>query len=179
MSKINIMAIVSSHVGTLRNYRTGKISASDFFVFAIVPLAVAGVTGWYGISFTTDVLNGLLQAFSIFAGLLLNLLVLVCGFSGTSKFSGTDQASAERRVFLSEVNDNLSFSIVVSLAVVVLCVAVLGLEARKPDWARHPLITSIVVALVGNFVLTLLLVLKRVHALLSDDFKRPSLRKSA
>lgn len=182
--KVNVLGIVSAHFRTLRSYRTGKRTFSDSVIFIVAPFLLGGCAAGARVSFGPDTLNGLLSAFSIFAGLLLNLLVLILGFSGTPKYLGLDQASAERRGFLSEVNDNLAYSILLSILVVVACITVLSMENAATDTnlhqlTKHPAVTLLMTVLVSNFVLTMLLVLKRVHAVLSDDFKRPSLKKSA
>jgi hypothetical protein len=78
-----------------------------------------------------------------------------------------------------EIHEDLSFSILVAIAVAVLSLA--GLCQLKYAHASdsHPLLSISVAVLLGNFVLTLLMVLKRIHVLLSTEFERPSIRKSA
>ena len=83
MDKINILRIIDDF-STLRDYRTGRLSISDLALFLGVPFALGGAVWWWHFNFDANVLNGMLAAFSIFAGLLLNLLVLrplVCGQS--------------------------------------------------------------------------------------------------
>jgi len=179
MGKINVSIIVRDHFSTLRDYRSGKLSAGDLFLFFGLPLALGLLAWWENFSFDTDILNGMLAAFSIFAGLLLNLLVLVCTFAGNPRFIGSDAATVTRRRTILEVHENLSFSILVSIALVV--VALTGLCEIKYTGAKasHPLVSITLAILLGNFILTLLMILKRIHILLSTEFERPSLKKSA
>jgi len=67
----------------------------------------------------------------------------------------------------------------VSIALVV--AALTGLCEIKYSQAKasHPLVSIILAILLGNFILTLLMILKRIHILLSTEFERPSLKKSA
>jgi hypothetical protein len=179
MGKINVLKIVTDHFSTLRDYRNGKLSFSDLALFLGLPLALGAIVWWQHFNFDANVLNGMLAAFSIFAGLLLNLLVLVCSFAGNPRFIGADAATLTRRRLILEIHENLSFSILVAIAVVVLSLA--GLcqmkYARATD--SHPVLSICAAVLLGNFVLTLLMVLKRIHILLSTEFERPSIRKSA
>jgi hypothetical protein len=183
MSKINVFRIISDHFATLRDYRTGKTSAMDIVLFVLLPLFAAVITWWTGFNFDSSVLNGMLSAFAIFAGLLLNLLVLLCGFAGNPRFIGTDPATVTRRRLVREMHDNLSFSILMAIAVVGLALA--GMCAIKygktatftPD--TNPIMSALLTIILVNFVLTLLMILKRIHVLLSAEFERPSLRKTA
>jgi hypothetical protein len=179
MRKINVLKIVTDHFSTLRDYRDGKLSLSDIALFIGLPFALGAIVWWKHFNFDASVLNGMLAAFSIFAGLLLNLLVLVFSFAGNPRFIGSDAATVTRRRLILEIHENLSFSILVAIAVAVLSLA--GLCQLKYAHASdsHPLLSISVAVLLGNFVLTLLMVLKRIHVLLSTEFERPSIRKSA
>lgn len=125
-----------------------------------------------------ECLNGMLAVVAIFAGLLLNLLMLAWGFVVDPRFGCADSAAQAKRRFLREIHQNLSFAILVSIAVVVL--SLIGLfftKDSKSEGTPWPL-TFLLRVFVANFVLTLLMVLKRIHSLLSE-VKRPSIRKTA
>src|SRR5260370_10790690 len=141
MGKINISLIIRDHFSTLRNNRSGKLSTSDFLLFIGTPVILGMLCWWANFNFDTVILNGMLAAFSIFAGLLLNLLVLVCTFAGNPRFIGSDAATVTRRRTILEVHENLSFSILISIAVVV--VALVGLCEIKYVEAKvsHPAVS--------------------------------------
>jgi hypothetical protein len=179
MGKINVFRIVKDHFGTLRDYRTGEMSLSDVSLFIGAPLALGGLVWWKHFNFDATVLNGMLAAFSIFAGLLLNLLVLVFSFAGNPRFVGSDPATVTRRRLILEIHENLSFSILVAIAVAVLSLAGLCEMKYAQSKDSNPIISVGTAILLGNFILTLLMVLKRIHILLSTEFERPSMRKSA
>jgi hypothetical protein len=176
MGKLNIWKIIRDHFSTFRNYTTGDRSLMDFAVFLGVPLAVAGFLLWRGINFKPPVLSGMLSAFSIFAGLLLNLLLLICGFTTNERFSGNDPATTTRRNFLREVYFNLAFSILVALVIVALDLATV---AVVDEHGTYRTITFVLGFLIVQFVLTIVMVLQRIHTLLAFEFQRPGLRKSA
>jgi hypothetical protein len=178
-SKLNVSGIVKEHFDTLYDYRTGRRSVGEIVVFVGLPVALGAAGVWKAFRFDTNVLNGMLAAFAIFAGLLLNLLMLAWGFVVDPRFSGADAGAQLRRRFLREIHQNLSFAILVSIAVVVLSLAGLFFtKDPRSEGTPWPL-TFLLHVLLANFVLTLLMVLKRIHSLLSEEFKRPSVRKSA
>ncbi len=180
MSKINLWWIIREHLNTLVDYRQNRISVGDVALFVVFPFVLGGGVAYFGLNLKTEVLNGLMAAFSIFAGLLLNLLVLVFSFtqSNTAQTSGPTKAyTAIRRTILREIHANISFSIVMALAmVVVVLISLWGLkytEGAKPG-ATNWLETFLITVLASNFVLTLMMVLKRMYILISNEFDRPA-----
>jgi hypothetical protein len=180
MNKINLIRIVVSHFETLRDYSTGKRSWVDVIFFFGLPL-LAALTGWYyGWGLYVDALNALLAAFAIFAGLLLNLLILIYTFSTGSVYPNALARTKTR--FVRELHDNIAFSVLVSILIVIAAlVGVAHLKMQDPQNPVHtgPLLTFIVIYLTANFVLTLLMILKRIHILLSTEIEQPSMRKAS
>jgi hypothetical protein len=90
------------------------------------------------------------------------------------------EPSANRRKFLREIHQNLSFSILVSIVVVVL--ALLGMtitQKRVPNESpkSHPLISFLLTYFISNFLMTLLMIVKRIHLLLAEEFSGPRATK--
>lgn len=75
--KIKIGFIVRKHLRAAIYDADNKIDWSDFFIFIVTPFLLAGLSYWLGISDKSGLINLLMSVSSIFAGLLLNLLVLV------------------------------------------------------------------------------------------------------
>ncbi|MBW9238524.1 MULTISPECIES: hypothetical protein [Pseudomonas] len=75
--KIKVGFIVRKHLRAAIYDADDKIDWSDFFIFIITPFLLAGLFYWFGISDKSGLINLLMSVSSIFAGLLLNLLVLV------------------------------------------------------------------------------------------------------
>lgn len=180
MSKINVWPIIVNHVRTLRDHSTRKLSIADLLLFFGLPLALSLVGLRLKWNFSVNALNALLAAFSIFAGLLLNLLILVYTFS-TDSIQPNALAKLKSE-FIRQLHDNIAFSVLVSVSVVV--VTLVGIMRVKADGAINSdrveiIITSVLVFLTTHFVLTLLMVLKRIHAMLNEKLDRPLMRKAS
>jgi hypothetical protein len=178
MNKINIWRIVRDHFGTLRNFQTGEVSGSDILTFFALPF-FAALTGAYRHAVLSgDVLIAILTAFSIFAGLLFSLLLLV--FSLTDKSDPQSMLFATRKQLVAELYDNISFAILTSIAIVTLTI-IAGMKTRENTAQYHAewVLTSVLILLMTNFILTILMILKRMHALLTQALKEKSAKKIA
>jgi len=174
MSKIDVLPIVVRHFDTLRDHSTGKLSSVDIVVFFGIPLAASLAAFHYRLTLTSDALNAILASFSIFAALLLNLLLLV--YTRAGEDVRPDIFSANIKQFIRELSENIEFAVLVSVFVVICSlIAVVTLKA-DPGKAPHATLTVsvILVYLTSNFLLTLLMVLKRIHAMLVEKLDRPS-----
>jgi hypothetical protein len=176
MSKINVTPVIARHIDTLESY--GRTSKSDVLMFFVLPLCVGGVLVYLQFGFRTDAVNAFLNAFSIFTGLLLNVLVLIFTLTSTAPPVGIDLKM--RKELLRQVFVNICFAIIVSVAVV--CVALVALSYMRSNsgaiTGRGA--TLLLSALTINFVLTLLMIIKRMYALLDKEIERGgSFRKTA
>ena len=180
MQKINVLNIIYLHVDTLRNYSTGKRSWSDMLTFFGIPLAVS-IAGWYlRWGLYTEALNALLAAFAIFAGLLLNLLLLIYTFSSDTTHPAA--LSKIRATLVRQLHDNIAFAVLISTCIVVVAlvaIAQLKIEnpSNSPPTGRS--VTFLLTYLTSNFVLTLLMVLRRIHTLLREKLDQPPMRKAS
>ena len=176
MSKIDVLPIVARHFETLRDHASGKRSAADLFIFFGVPLLASGAAFYYRITLTSDALNAVLASFSIFAGLLLNLLLLVYARAGEDVKS--DMFAANIKRFVRQLSENIEFAVLVSVFVVIFSLIATATLKRGPgpDVIPHAslTITVILVFLTTNFLLTLLMVLKRMQAMLLEKLDRTS-----
>ena len=83
-----------------------------------------------------------------------------------------------RKRLLREITANLSFAILVALMLV--AVAIISLmRTGKDDQPIHPVEEFILVAGGANLVLTLLMVLRRMYALLLNEFDRHKITRAA
>lgn len=163
--KINVYRIVQDHFRTLRDYGTGAYSKGDIFIFFVVPALVAAAAVAFGLNVPRAIGTLLVTALSIFGALLFNLLLLLYDIVRRAE-SGPQKAEL-RLHFLRQLYSNISFSILLAvLTLVVLLVSFLGLG---PTWVGGTLdfLTCYLAAL---FLLTLFMVLKRMHILLSMEF---------
>ena len=165
LSKINIGRIVRDHLATLQDDATGRRMKSDYLVFFGLPIVVAFFLAFVlNLSVNQGAVGILVTSLSIFAALLFNLLLLI--YDVVSKVEQGSRKLKER--YLSQVYSNISFAILVSIvSIIVLLVAYFDL-----DGSCFALATSFVVYyLVTLFLLTLFMILKRVHILLSREFE--------
>jgi uncharacterized integral membrane protein len=169
LTKINVLRIVADHFRTLKDYRTNKLSFGDLIVFCALPLLIAGALSWWGKVLSVDTINVLIQAFAILVGLLLNLLVLVFTVirRETSTAANPNLALQEetKLTVLKQTFANLSYSVLLGLVI-----ALLLLLALRHNSTVVGLATFFIYAGSIHFVLTLLMVLKRVHSLLGREF---------
>lgn len=178
-TKINVTEIVRDHFATMRTQR-GNLYLVDLGLFFILPFVVAVAMVAAGMLVLTPVSSILVTSLSIFAGLLFNLLILILNMGDQSaaiiEQKGPSRMRRLHRELLSEVYANVAYGILVSIVTVVL---VFLLETAAPVLkADAPastavviirLVSAIIFFLTGNFVSTLFMVLKRMHALLRRD----------
>lgn len=174
LAKINIFQIIVDHVATLKDYGRPKTSKFDIFLFFIVPLLGSTLLVVLKIQLNNDLVNLLITVFSIFAGLLFNLQVLM--FDVIGKVSNIEnlpdtlssQQSLHRRItILENVSMNISFEILVSI----LGVLFLAISTLSSNPIFQKVVSVIGFYIVILFSLTLAMVLKRVHVLLGDEVK--------
>lgn len=163
--KVDVSRIVLDHVRTLKDYSTGKYRLTDFFLFFGVPVVIAAVLVYFYGELRSNLITIVATSLSIFAALLFNLLLLVYDVIRKSENPAGNQETLRRR-FLTEVFSNISFAILVAIiAIVLVLIRVLVDDASV---AEH-VFSGLVYYLVSLFLLTLLMLLKRVHVLLSRE----------
>lgn len=168
LNKVDIRPILSAHLATLRDNRViGKRSGQDILLFFGLPALLGVGLTWYGFRFRVDAVNGFLNVFAILTGLLLNLLVLVFTLSTTA--GPPDVEKNKRRALLKEIFANLCFAVLVSIVVVCIAVVALSYMRSQPGATTGIGATFFLISLTANFVLTLLMVMKRMFILLNRE----------
>ncbi len=164
LTKINIKKIVIDHFKTLRDANSERISISDLALFFIIPFAAStAIVFYFGILLSDNLINILITSLSIFVGLLLNLLVII--FDVVTKLKENGNQETLKKKFLKEIYSNISFSILLSI------VAILFLVLSLTDNCYFKSVTNVITdALLLFFGITLLMILRRVHILLSNEF---------
>jgi hypothetical protein len=166
-SKINLIGVLKSHLKTFHN-SDGKISLWDYAFFLAMPGLLSFSVVLEEITFDADIISLLLNFGAIFTALLLSLLVLV--YDQESKLpesTSTEplQLKAKRRV-LNELYNNISYSIFTSILIVALCFLLSVLSSFEIDFLIDFLEWWLTFFAV-NLLLTILMVLKRMHSLLT------------
>lgn len=166
--KISIARIISDHISTLKDYGNSKYSKPDIILFFFIPFLISAASVYFGLRLNKDLVGILINVFSIFAGLLFNLLVLL--YDVISKISGSAKSKQSTRLkidLLEQVFSNISFEILLSLINVIL----LAISTLFDSKIANSSFSFFVFYLVILFTLSLLMVLKRVHKLLSDEIR--------
>lgn len=176
--KIDIRPIIRGHFATLRDNAFGsRTSREDLILFIGFPVILGCVVTGIGFRFRLDAVNGFLNVFAILTGLLLNVLVLVLTLLAGKTPEAVDPKRRSR--LANEMFVNISYAVLI--AVVVVCSALVSLSYMRsvPNSTTGPIATFILTGLTLNFVLTLLMVLKRMYVLIDKDLKSEHQSKAA
>ena len=170
--KINISRIITDHFGTFRSFRTKRYSTGDFILFLGLPAIVAGILLFFQGTIDNYVTQILATVLAVFAALLFNLLLL--NYDVVRKVQGDrgDEKYKERIQYLKEIFSNISFAILTALLGLILLL-VQNWVSGSCDFqiVVSSVVSCVIYYIITMFVLTLFMVLKRVHILLSDEIK--------
>jgi len=178
-AKVDLSHIVKCHLSTLSKREDGKYRFADVFTFFGIPFLSHLATLVSLVDLNKDVINVVVTASAIFTGLLLNLLVLV--YDQKSKTPEVDQEDPDypkvqsKRSLLAELYYNISYATIVAVLLVIFSVVhliivdkVCFVFSRQIDLSV--VLTSPFIVFFGvNLILTLLMVIKRVYALLVNE----------
>ena len=175
--KIDVRHIIIAHFGTLTNARNGRLSATDILTFYVVPGIIAAWVAVDQEGFPEAFYGLAISVFAIFAALLFSVQIALFSIlqrdmsankniSETKVRSALEQRTNERRELIREVNANISYLILIAC----LGVAMLLGFSLTPHLAVERSIVS--TYLVCHFVLTVLLVVARVHTLFDEEYRR-------
>ncbi|HCJ48875.1 MAG TPA: hypothetical protein DHW40_06045 [Microbacterium sp.] len=155
--KINLIELARAQLATFRGYSL-PVRVRDFSTFILLPIAL-GVLAWF---FAPPVYNvaGLLTGASVFAGLLVALLVNVFNFS--VKIRRDEKIRPEERLArtVDELMANAAWTVVSALALVVVMATVTA--AQAPQCPIDSRWVGLLVALAAYVVLNVLMVLSRI-----------------
>lgn len=177
-SKINILDIIKEHLKTLKNYSTKKISAKDLLTFFIIP-AILVICLRKKCIVNQNSIQIILTVFSIFAGLMFNLLILIMDIGRRVKQQGkcqndkTDKQKITEEL-ISQTYSNTAFSIVISLFVI--CIILICASGILINFIKN-IIAVLVYWLIIVFVMTLYMILKRVFILLEHELGEKNIKQ--
>ena len=178
MSKIDVRQVINAHIRTLRDNRFGnQLSAIDLCTFFDFPVLLGGALVVLRFGFRVDAVSGFLNAFSVLTGLLLNLLVLV--FTLASAAAPMNMDVHKRKILLQEIFANVCFSVLTAIGVVCLSVISLSYMRSSAGAVTGRISTFLLASLTSNFVLTLLMVIKRMYVLLAKEIEKGQHRNAA
>ncbi|WP_157953607.1 hypothetical protein [Zobellella maritima] len=180
-SKINIWSIVTGHIMTLRDSSSGKVSFLDYVTFYGAPILIAVLFSVLGIKVTADANSLLVNFGAIFTALLLSVLVLV--YDQGEKLRGVKIDQAQRhnielkKNLLEQLYFNICYAIVVAVSLVFFCLVYTFLPDKSLTFSISKfsfnfdiklfLASPFILIVVMNLLLTILMVVKRMHTLLT------------
>jgi glucan phosphoethanolaminetransferase (alkaline phosphatase superfamily) len=156
--KIDVSEIIGDHIRTIKNDNTGKPGGSDIFLFIMLPVLVSGVLIYFELLIKESLIESLIAALAIFVGLLFNVIVIII-----DSIRKTDQNDV-KSLLLKEVLANISFTIFLSILAIVTVLATLFSNELLKNIAN-----AITYFLLVEFLVTLLMVLKRIYSLFKHE----------
>lgn len=173
-SKINVTYIIKQHFNTLRDAASGKVSLMDILVFICLPVIFGGIV-FVGQGLSKDIFSLAVNFGAISTALLMSVLVLV--YDQESKINLNMKAQPNMKdhyeaklSVLADLYQNICYTIVASICLVIFSVigmAVLDESIRGIAHLFFSLSSALVAFLFSNIVITMLMVIKRFHALLT------------
>lgn len=168
MDKINIFRIIRDHLSTLRNYQTKRQRPGDILLFFVLPGILCAALMYFDRRIGSSARTILSTGLAIFAGLLFNLLLLVADVA--VRVESDDKRSSHRLarielVVLYELQANVAFAILLSLLALVSLISLELFETWEQRWILEAPIYYFSIVL----FLTLLMVLKRAHAIMTKE----------
>lgn len=161
--KLNISEIVYSHINTLSNEH-GKKSKGDFCIFFILPLIIAVLFACFVKKLPTDTINLLVNFGSILVALLLSLLVLM--YDRHDKLlHGNETHQKYKQELIQQLYNNICYAILIALCVVITCLLI----SLSNNTIYQKIFSILIMYLTSNLLLTILMIVKRIHALLTHQ----------
>jgi hypothetical protein len=161
--KGNIWGIILDHYKTFYNFRTKRISIIDYVIHLVIPFFCAFfLYKILNVSFTASLISLLITLLSIFAALLLNLLILVY----TIKQKENDETP--RNMLMKEVSSNISYGIIISIILLVLLIIIAFILEKQvcPSNLNIDILNLLTWFFLAQFFLVILMILKRVYIIL-------------
>jgi hypothetical protein len=170
--KISVLHIIAEHFRTLKDTETGRIPPSDLIIFVAIPIIFAIGSTFCNIKIGKDFYNLSITFFGIFIALLLNIQVAMFSVFQRNWSKQDDHILSQvqsnkleqRRRLLSDLNVNVSYLIVLSCLCLIVYIFLFSTEAEN--------LAARVVScfLYTHFTLTLLMIVKRTHALFQGEY---------
>jgi hypothetical protein len=175
VERLNFAVVVRDHILTFYNYRqrvetpgSSKLNGFEIVVHLGIPAVVTIALWRAGVTLPESSIGSLITALAVFGALLFNLLILVYDVSGRPVGDVLEEVRAARKATLRDLHSNVAFAVLLTvLSIIDLVLAAVGEKGA----VVQP--TSLVFYYLGSlFVLTLLIILRRMHMLLSSDIAR-------
>lgn len=171
VKKIDFTKIWSDNIATFKNHDDGSWSLTDFCLFLFFPCLLASLILATDYVLKENFVTAIITAASIFAGLLLNLLVLIYTivFNDSEKVKvrvGEDRFPIWQNL-IQQTFANISFCILVSIIIVSLCL-LFYLDAMS---FGRSVVIFLLYFFCSSLILHLFMVLKRIHTIIDFEIR--------
>jgi hypothetical protein len=166
-TKIDVTAVIGAHFATLKDTAQERMSRIQLGEFLGLPLIFAIALAYLRVNVPGVAVAALLAAAAVFGGLLFNLLVVM--FDVAEREPPAHVSGGAWRTFLVELNANVAFSVLATLAMTALLVVLAVVNTDSGIAIR--LVSFIFWYVCGLFVLTLLMIVKRVNVVFTSQLK--------
>lgn len=189
-AKVNIWCILCEHFDSFKVNGTNKYDKKDLTTFIFLPVFFAVLSVMAGLLFTNELISLLVNFGAITTALLLSVLVLV--YDQRSKLEEkieqekkkencdedeltmSDPLLGQRKLLLSQLFSNICYATVISVTLVVSCFLEQisrplnsGSKGITSNYLHDYIFSPLTVFLIIHVILTLMMIIKRMHVLLT------------
>lgn len=179
--RITPIYIIKAHLDTIRNRENKKLYKDDVFLLFVLPLLIGIFL--VGINFLIEekMASNLLTILSISVPLLFSLLVLIYDMGQNIQSKEHLLNKTEKLSVTDSTSDNVSFMIFWSIVIVIVLGVYLLIGYTFDIYTKEnfhsfklliQMFSLIIYWLLGVFILTFLMVLKRTQILISSSFPK-------
>jgi hypothetical protein len=176
LSKYSVGVIVKGQLDTMRPYGKQNYDSREIFLIFLFPLISPLVQYFLNLRLTEGTVSIIVSATSIFAGLLLNLLVLLYSIISTNiaKMKNGGVKDLTERALIEHLFCNISYAILIC---VVMVMASLLTLTKQGWWVRF---AELIVYYLGLQLFLLIgKILKRFHRLLEQKISIKIIKNEA
>ena len=165
-TKFSISGIIKDHINTLYKYDNKGRDWISIVIDLILPFIIAIILIVFRIIIIRSEFNVILTAFSIFAALLLNLMILIYSIMNKEKSKDEKQQDHQKLKLLKETYENIHFTVLISVIIIFLILIMLFIPFNI---CIELLLSFIVYYFIFTFIFTLFMILKRMRAIMSNE----------
>jgi hypothetical protein len=161
--------IIRAHFRSYRSARDGSRQWIDYVVFVGIPFAVFGACAWLGVELSTGISVGLLTVSGLLGAFLFQVMlqILERATSWADSAPAQGRETTKHAMLLEELAANAGYASLISIAAAIAFVT----ASTTSHWALR-LSSAAGLALGAHLVLVLLMVMKRVFAVIQERLKR-------
>ena len=159
---------IRGHYNTLRSYRTEKIEFSSVFVNLLLPFFIAFGFIYFSVLIQATEFFDLIFTFSILSILPVNMMILLNNILSRERMKDLDRIDQKKIRLITETLSNIQFCLLASISIVIATLIMFILPSDISFYSYIDMSGSFIIYyMIFVFFITLFMVLKRIHAILS------------